>query len=476
MNKLDQYISQSKTKDYQVATRRVAASLQDHPYSRVPINTDIGKFASHYDNSTYNENAQTNAKVRGIAGRVYKEAQRLKPGIMDALGVDQFSTLVSMGVDRLLNNIIPEKEQGNDAEYGEAHNLRTSVDQWSINQFTWQDPYPQMYSESARNLVDFLNDEVGDEVPDSIAMLPVPGDGSGGPEGEMLLAAEDYLKYLSRSGADFEAMSRGIDDMPALSMTTDATLKKSRWGDIVVPTTMRDLSQVDKIFPAQLATLGFAPEYFGVQLTSNELMVAEKYEQQDKVRLEVVVVDSSGSMFSQGRAVRALAYVTNRLNKVIEGRAQIGLIFFNDYPFPMVLGYNYDTKKTRNAMVSVAHDVMASHPEKWVIDTPEKAKDAKDQFLRVYRKLAGGTNIPKAVNAAYLMADTFQKHVGETILDGPPHITIITDSDSGSYGIDVRKKYVINALITDNNPGIQRACVETGGFFGTLNAIRNPGR
>lgn len=460
-DKLSQYIEQSKTEEYDLATRRISPVLEDKPYLRVPISQrDLGAFEQSWHNDTYSDNGRLNAGLRGITDRVYKEAERLKPGILDAVGIEQFSALVSMGVDKLKDNTTLIEDV---ARTSRASRYDPGT----------QSEFPTMYSMSAKALVDFLNEEIDENnIPQNVQILPLPGDGSGGSQAVMMLPEEDFLKYLSRSGSEFEALSKGVDEVPSISMSLDSTLKRDRWGDIVVPTTIRDPEQLADLLPSQYAMLGVSPQYFAMQLLDHELLVSEKYVIEDKIRLEIVVVDCSGSMFSHNRAVRALGYITNRLNKVIDGKAQIGLIFFSDYAYPMVAGYDYKDINKVQKLIEIRDTLIQQHPEMWVIDTPEKAIRAKNEFLKVYRYLAGSTDIPDAISTAYLMATAFEKYVGSELLDGPPHITIITDDDSGSNYIDIKKHFTINALVVANNPGIQRACVETGGFFGTLDAIR----
>lgn len=383
------------------------------------------------------------------------------PELIDEIGFDKAAELIGYAANRLNQdrrrgeiiegNRFAGKYVSLPAQYGEAAkqliNYLKYIKQRDNNNGNGDgESCPQ-----DQQLYDFNTDEEDDntEQSDNTGNANGGGNEHGNPENgaKLNISESDFIKYLFGDIDNFEALSTTIDNVPELALRDTFTLIRDDDGNHV------EHVRLDPNKMSRMLTEGYNamavpnPEYFGIRYSNGDLLMRENYHIESDKPIELIVIDASGSMSHHKRAERALAYMFNRLNKVIEGKLICAFAMFTSEVYRLML------------------------PDKtMVIDNAYDAERAKLEFTNQYTELTerGSTDIALAVSTAYEIAEAMSMTYATNQMVS---ITIITDDDSSSGDIKIDKRFVLNCLAVADNAEMRHAVRELNGVYLPLNII-----
>lgn len=270
-----------------------------------------------------------------------------------------------------------------------------------------------------------------------------------GDASELNISLEHLSKAIKHGYPFFQMAADAVSKVPSLSIRIETEVVDDEDGDDVI------LRQLDVRHLNKMAQDGYAAlsvrdkSYFPVMLENRDLHRRQRVASKDKKMAEMIVLDTSGSMETNGSGVRALGYAYNRLDAVIDGKLIVAFVAFATEVSKMLLDDG-----------------------SWIIDTPDKARLAKSEIADQYCQARDrySTNIPLAVTTSIEYMNEFMQQVN---IDSKPAITIVTDDDDSSVRIAVEQcPYVINCLATETNPGMESVCAKTGGQYIKMDAIQ----
>lgn len=256
----------------------------------------------------------------------------------------------------------------------------------------------------------------------------------------------DLIQFLDAGIAHFRVLSAAMrQTVPQLAIKKSNVSRRDYDGDDI------DLYSPDSMSKAasrgkglvDLTTVGI--EQFERKYKNEAYQIVDLADEERVPSREIVVLDTSQSMDADYRSVRATVVLYDRLQAVIDGDAEVICIFFAGQPQLMYLSSG-----------------------EYIIDTPEKAKQAMSEFVQKYQRSSGrSTNIPAAINYAVEIATKDDNRV-----DGePPNILFITD-EAGFYGRTANAKgCIINGVVAEDNPALKRFVLKTGGEYVQINRI-----
>lgn len=264
--------------------------------------------------------------------------------------------------------------------------------------------------------------------------------------GHGLIDRDDFERYIEQDMLSLELLSKGIDTIEEFSIDmTDEKISDPEGEDI-------DTKQLDIHRFMKMSSDGYVAmampiqSYFGIALSNGEIHMRDTITYKSRKPIELIMIDASDSMESDDRAKRALAYAINRIEKVISDKMIVAISFF--------------TCESWKAEIDGV----------WILDNPDIASKMKSVIYNLYDNTnrSGGTDIPRAMKDAYQYAEEIQTTLG---LSEQTSITIVTDDDTSSKGIEVDSRFKLNCIATSVNDTLRTICADTGGVYVSMNKI-----
>lgn len=296
-------------------------------------------------------------------------------------------------------------------------------------------------------------EESGNEESENNAVEAPQLGGSQNPSDKEIKKFYEYIKY---GLPYFDLISQFIDrcvDTPA--KRTTASKIQDDMGDHFEIEDM-DLDKIHRMTQDGLAMLASDRALTAVMI--EDLTIWEQYKTESYKYIDVFVVDNSSSMARPDRIFKALAFIYNRLDKVIEGKAMLGIVEFD----------------TGTRVLTLPKRLILPNRPSWMIETPEQAKWMQKYLIRRYcAGVNGGTNIPAGVATGVKMARKMEELGGVL-----PNITVVTDDDSSAALIDPSTVNMpVNGIGCANNSHLAIYCAKSGGMYNNLEQVEtNPNK
>jgi hypothetical protein len=207
-------------------------------------------------------------------------------------------------------------------------------------------------------------------------------------------------------------------------------------------------AELPKIKPQQMTEYGQASSLSNIsamvmptykyKLATKDLMVNKRIN--PNKQMLVFLIDVSGSMSHEDKQMWVQALLLNRLQSVVEGKAELLVV-----PFERDI-YSGDISVFRNA-----NDVYTS-------------RGRKTNFYRFYPADGGPTNIERSVRSVH--EGITKGKIGSIVLHGErPQVTIINDGDD-KINPAFKAKYATNAFILgQDNRELKSVVLSSGGIY-----------
>lgn len=227
--------------------------------------------------------------------------------------------------------------------------------------------------------------------------------------------------------------SRTIDKFESLAITKRQGTKPDPNGEEVRRRLMKDISEVGRVVPTDLAWRNVNRTYWRYRLASHKCVVREKITRYARKQIIFILLDGSGSMGNARKHWRASGVVMNRLKAVLSGDAELWLSVF-------------DTR-----MSAVHHAA-----------TEQEALDLMEGFMK-NNFTGGGTNIAASVRAAHEYIVKLMETRSEL---ERPELWVLTDEDQSVSSLKPREVEGtrVNAMVFGaTNKTLCKFAQETGG-------------
>lgn len=227
--------------------------------------------------------------------------------------------------------------------------------------------------------------------------------------------------------------SRTIDKFESLAITKRQGTKPDPNGEEVRRRLMKDISEVGRVVPTDLAWRNVNRTYWRYRLASHKCIVREKITRYARKQIIFILLDGSGSMGTARKHWRASGVVMNRLKAVLSGDAELWLSVF-------------DTR-----MTDVHHAA-----------TEQEALDLMEGFMK-NNYTGGGTNIAASVKAAHAYILKLMETRSEL---ERPELWVLTDEDQSVSSLKPREVEgtKVNAMVFGaTNKTLCKFAQETGG-------------
>lgn len=450
-------------------SQRVSDALMGRPYRDVRFGDPDARRLGY---TSIREVNSLDAVLRSIYDRVSNRAQAFSKRKLEIANPDQVALAISDTANKYLQGV-SRVFQTNDIR--EAYTRASAVvleylaQNGDLEKVEEDGPFERiaMFGKDSRREKEDDDDKDEDDYKE-------PTDNDDDTLTVFLIDEEDLDAYVRSDRAMFDEMSRMIDETPSIAIRVSNRMEIDPEGEerLIAPL---DINQVNRVTMGGLAYYAIDPSLFALRVGDLKMRIPAK--NYDNITLEFILLDASISMGVDERYIRAYAYAHNRLLKAKEGLAIVVVIMFAGSPHVMSI----QPKGKMDIDREVDEDNWGNRPVAnsdsypWLIDTPEKADAAMEQFFVQYSMHSGGsTHIPKAIDAGYQYIDLVREIVGDRIMGDNTYLTIITDDDQSSAYIKTRPDVHINCLAVADNPGMRRACAETNGTFTLLHAIHLP--
>jgi VWA domain containing CoxE-like protein. len=227
--------------------------------------------------------------------------------------------------------------------------------------------------------------------------------------------------------------SRTIDKFESLAITKRQGTKPDPNGEEVRRRLMKDISEVGRVVPTDLAWRNVNRTYWRYRLASHKCVVREKITRYARKQIIFILLDGSGSMGTARKHWRASGVVMNRLKAVLSGDAELWLSVF-------------DTR-----MSDVHHAA-----------TEQEALALMEGFMK-NNYTGGGTNIAASVKAAHAYILKLMETRSEL---ERPELWVLTDEDQSVSSLKPREVEGtrVNAMVFGaTNKTLCKFAQETGG-------------